>query len=126
MRSGLRRLVVTSIIIALMIAGVLLLLFVPGLRGRWMEPHEYWMWDRARLANPWNLLASVMIALLMLAIPLAHIAWLVVAAIWLARSAELPPVEEALNCPRCDATVRSDWKVCPHCGEKLEAARDEK
>jgi hypothetical protein len=108
MRTGLKWLVVTSIIIALMVAGILILFSVPGLRGRWMQPHEYWMWDRARLAAPWNVLASVMIALLMLTIPLGHIAWLVVAVIWLARSAGLPPVEEALNCPplRCQGAVR--------------------
>jgi uncharacterized paraquat-inducible protein A len=73
-----------------------------------------------------RLVVTSIIITLMLAIPLAHIAWLVVAAIWLARSAELPPVEEALNCPRCDAAVQSDWKVCPRCGEKLEAGSDEK
>jgi hypothetical protein len=62
----------------------------------------------------------------MLAIPLGHIAWLVVASIWLARSAGLPPVEEALNGQRCSAKVRPDWKACPHCGEKLEAVSNEK
>ncbi|MDH4135629.1 MAG: zinc-ribbon domain-containing protein [Anaerolineae bacterium] len=78
--------------------------------------------------NPWDFLANVTIALLMLAIPLSHVAWLVMAAIWLARSSEEEPspAGEALNCPHCGDEVRLGWKACPYCGERLEGVSGEK
>ena len=127
MREGLKWLVFASIVIGVIIVGLLILTFVPGLGWGWTRPSGYWMWNRADFLNPWHFLANVTIALLMLAIPPSHIAWLVMAAIWLARSAEEPsPAGEALNCPHCEGELQPGWKACPHCGEKLEGVSGEK
>lgn len=119
MHRGFKWLLFVSIAIGMVIVVLLILAFVPGLGWRGIRPHEYWMWSGTDLLNPWVLLARVTIALLLLAIPLSHIAWLVVATIWLARSAEPPRSGEALNCPHCGGEVQPGWKACPHCGEKL-------
>jgi hypothetical protein len=118
MRKGFKWLVFASIAIGVIIVGLLILAFVPSLGWRRIRPHEYQMWSGTDLLNPWGLLARVTIALLLLAIPLSHIAWLVVATIWLARS-EPPRSREALNCPHCGGEVQPGWKACPHCGQKL-------
>lgn len=119
MREEFKWLVFASIAIGVVIVGLLILTFVPGLGWGWTRPSGYWMWSRTDFLNPWDFLANVTIALLLLAIPLSHIAWLVMAAIWLARSAGPPPAGEALNCPHCQGEVQPGWKACPHCGEKL-------
>jgi hypothetical protein len=121
MRRGLRRLVLTSTIIVAITAVLVILAFVLGPGGEWAGPPTYWMWGRTRFENPWSLLASVAIALLMLAIPLGHIAWLVMAAMWLSRSAGSPRARAPLSCPHCGTGARPDWKVCPYCGETLAA-----
>jgi hypothetical protein len=117
MREELKWLAFASIAIGVVIVGLLILTFVPGLG--WTRPSGYGMWNRTDFLNPWDFLANVTIALLMLAIPLSHIAWLVMAAIWLARSAEPSPGREALNCTHCGGEVQPGWKACPYCGEKL-------
>ena len=124
MREELKWLVFASIAIGVVIVGFLILTFTPGLG--WTRPSGYWMWNKADFLNPWDFLANVTIALLMLAIPLSHIAWLVMAAIWLARSAGPPPAGEALNCPHCGDEVQLGWKACPYCGERLEGVSGEK
>jgi hypothetical protein len=126
MREGLKWLAFASIAIGVVIVGLLILVFVPGLG--WARPSGYWMWSRTDFLNPWDFLANVTIALLMLAIPLSHVAWLVMAAIWLARSSEEEPspAGEALNCPHCGDEVQLGWKACPYCGEKLEDVSGEK
>jgi hypothetical protein len=126
MREGLKWLAFASIAIGVVIVGLLILVFVPGLG--WARPSGYWMWSRTDFLNPWDFLANVTIALLMLAIPLSHIAWLVMAAIWLARSSEEEPspAGEALNCPHCGDEVQLGWKACPYCGQKLEGVSGEK
>ncbi len=126
MRGELKWLVFASIVIGVVIVGLLILTFVPGLGWGGARPYRYWMWSRTEFLTPWDFLGNVTIALLMLAIPLSHIAWLVMAAIWLARSAEPSPGGKALNCPHCGGEVQPGWKACPHCGEKLEGVRGEK
>jgi hypothetical protein len=123
MRRGLRKLVLTSTVIVAITAVlvILALLFGPG--GEWVGPPTYWMWGRTRFENPWSLLASVAIALLMLAIPLGHIAWLIMAALWLSRSAGPPRARAPSSCPHCNTEVQPDWKACPYCGESLAARR---
>jgi NADH:ubiquinone oxidoreductase subunit 6 (subunit J) len=91
MREEFKWLVFASIAIGVVIVGLLILTFVPGLGWGWTRPSGYWMWSRTDFLNPWDFLANVTITLLLLAIPLSHIAWLVMAAIWLARSAGPPP-----------------------------------
>jgi len=125
MREEFKWLVFASIAIGVVIVGLLILTFVPGLGWGWTRPSGYWMWSRTDFLNPWDFLANVTIALLLLAIPLSHIAWLVMAAIWLARSAGPPPAGEAFNCPHCQGKVQPGWKACPHCGEKLEGVGGE-
>jgi len=126
MHGELKWLVFASIVIGVVIVGLLILTFVPGLGWGGTRPHRYWMWSRTEFLTPWDFLGNVTIALLMLAIPLSHIAWLVMAAIWLARSAGPSQAGEALNCPHCRGEVQPGWKACPHCGEKLEGVRGEK
>ena len=85
MRRGLKWLIFASAVVGVITVIFLLLIFVPDLEAG-LKPQWPWMWDRTRFVNPWSFLATVTIALLMLAIPLSHIAWLVLAGIWLAHS----------------------------------------
>jgi hypothetical protein len=64
----------------------------------------------------WRILAQVTIALLLLVIPTSHIAWLILAAIWLARTS--PPPRQ--KCPVCGEGIEPAWKACPHCGIRLD------
>jgi hypothetical protein len=84
------------------------------------------MWERARFADPWSLLGTVTIVLLMLAIPLSHMAWLVLAAIWLSHSTGPQRADEKLTCPHCAAGIRPDWNVCPYCGGELKGMSNRK
>ena len=86
-RKGLRQLVSISVATGVIVLALMILAFISSLGKMWEQPQEYWMWEPARLANPWSLLGTVTIALLMLAIPLSHVAWLVLAAIWLSHLA---------------------------------------
>ena len=126
MRRGLRKLVLISTTIVAFTAILLILALVFGPEGELVGPPPFWMWGRTRFENPWSLLGSVMIALLMLAIPLGHVAWLVLAAMWLARAPGPHQAEAPPHCPQCGATVQAGWKVCPHCGEPLTDVSDEK
>ena len=126
MRRGLRRLVHISTAIVAITAVLLILAFVFGPEGEWVGPPLFWMWGRARFENPWILLGSVVIALLMLTIPLGHVAWLVLAAMWLARAPGQHQAKAPRRCPHCSVRVQAGWNVCPYCGETLAAASNEK
>jgi hypothetical protein len=79
--------------VGLLTTGLLILLFVPRLG--WIGLHEHAGGHCAccggtGVLNPWGLLATTMIVLLMMSIPLSHIAVLVLATQSIARSEKIP------------------------------------
>ena len=117
MHKRLKRLILASIVTGVLIVGFLVVDLALG-RG-WVGSRGHRLLDPVDLTTPWGFLGRVMIALLMLAVPTAHIAWLVTAAIWLARSTGSSQAGEMVSCPHCGGKVRANWKACPHCGERL-------
>ena len=69
----------------------------------------------------WGSVAAVAMVLLVIVLPVALIALMIVGGVWLVRSAQSPPSpgEGALVCPSCGEKVQTGWKACPNCGEKL-------
>ena len=123
MHKRLRGLVFASTVTGILVVGLLALNLALG-RG-WIGLRGYRMWAPVDLSKPWDFLGRVTIALLMLAIPTAHVAWLITALIWLARSTGSPQAGGMSDCPHCGGKVRTGWKACPHCGEKLKDAGSE-
>jgi hypothetical protein len=117
MHKGLRRLSVTSLIIGTMILGLLTVSIV--LEPEWGR----WLQGDTNSTTSWIVIGRVTIALLMLVIPTAHIAWLIVGITWLNRLAE---TGQAKACPHCRAKVQAGWKACPYCGGKLPLIDGEK
>ncbi len=34
----------------------------------------------------------------------------------------MPPVASIVKCAKCGFEIRSDWKFCPNCGDKIVCA----
>jgi hypothetical protein len=73
---------------------------------------------RVGASNVLALFARLLIVLLILVIPSAHILALVMGALWMQRSVQASRIGVQL-CPQCERDVLATWKVCPHCGEAL-------
>jgi hypothetical protein len=94
-RKGWKWLALAVIAVSLLTTGLLILLFVPRLG--WVGLHEYRegycpCCGGTGVLNPWGFLATLAIVLLMLSVPLSHIAVLLLAVSWIARSDRSPRV----------------------------------
>lgn len=122
MRRGRDWLLVGLIAAGVVVLGLLLLAFVPGLgrwTGMWGPMGRFCPWCGGRgTTGPWNFLGG----LLLCGLPLVLLALVVLGVVWFAssqgRSTSPPP--GTTRCPACGQAVQPGWRACPYCGEPLE------
>ena len=125
-----RRLVAYGLILTgIMVVGALALTINRGPLVSGFRPYKfesdiskYCLWCRQeRLMGAWDILGMALIILLMMTIPLAHLALLIMAATWLNRPGTATRTHRALCCPYCGARTHVGARVCGTCGRPYSA-----
>jgi hypothetical protein len=121
-----------AVVTGIMVVCLLVLAINRGPLVEGFQPYEgeqniksYCLWcDEEEPLKFQDVLGTVLIALLILAIPSSHIAVLIFLAIKLGRGTETLPSQPAYQCPYCEHPLLKRWKICPYCGKSIAAAQD--
>jgi hypothetical protein len=85
-----------------------------GMRGTWCP----WCGGTGRLGG--GLFGAVLGLTFACLLPLALLALVIIAGVWLARNlADSTRQASTLACPSCGQRVEPGWRACPYCGKDL-------
>jgi hypothetical protein len=126
-----KRLAYGAILTGATIVTLLLLALNRGPLARGFEPDGAGVGLRALC--PWceadqpitltDVLGSVLISLVIFALPASHLALLIMLAARVSRPPKFTDLEHVFHCPHCNHPLVKQWRNCPYCGQPIERSQ---